>query len=472
MSTFLQKLENWLDKKLNKLDREHQFLKRSEKKWHRWLWKFCFKPPKKTFDFIVNSPPVQVFIPRKKRKVIHVVNLILPRQARNPNLANRIELALESIERAKTKDVILLGCVSENIARKGWQTRRLTRTARSELNNPIDTAYLKDMLQAASSLANKGDVILYSNLDCPVHPSIYKKLIKTRDPITEFMRRDIPPVDNYEDIFSQPFSHYEIGVDGIALTKEMLTQTLDLLPDFIIGEPHWDTAVSGILKQAHPVNQNTEDLYHLMHPQQWDEDNLSPAGKHNKRLYYQAIEYGLMEDELISLQKNCAVVLLKDKISSPATRSLTKNLRNLSFLQGKIEAVFCEYLRGETQLKRYINHIGYLPIRPTNRNVEKLDQKNAILNLLRHYFSDHEYLIVLSDTAAPITIKQINHIKEQLRTHDKIIRPDYVAVKTDNINASPFNFYIENNQKFSNIDRVSFINDDGLLELIETYGYF
>ena len=469
MPSLLNKLENWLDKKLNKLNREHQFLKRSDSKWHRWMWKVCFKPSRKTLDLIVNSPPVQAFIPRKKRRVIHVVNLILPRQLKNRNLAQRVELTLESIEEAQTKEVILLGCVSNNIARKGWKTHKLTRTATSELKNPIDTAYLKDMLTAASSIAKEGDIIFYSNLDCPVHPRIYNNLLSNPSPITEFIRRDIAPVQDYEDIFSQPFTHYEIGVDGLAFTKEALEQALPLLPDFVIGEPHWDTAVSGILKQSHGVEQNTTDLYHLIHPQQWDDDSLSPGGKHNKILYRRAVEYGLMEDSLISLQKDCALVLLKDKLTSSITPNLIKNLRNLSFLNNKVESVFCEYVKGESKAKTHINHIGYLPIRAPNPSTEKLNQKNAILNLLKHYFGNYKHIIILAEHAKPITLQQINQIKDQLQSTNKIIRKDYVALAAS---APLFDFYIENKQKFSNIERVSFINDDGLLELIETYGYF
>ena len=472
MPSLLNKLENWLDKKLNRLDRDHQFLSKSDSNWHRWLWKVCFKPPRKTFDLIVNSPPVQAFIPRKKRKIIHVVNLILPRQLKNRNLAQRVELTLESIEKARTKDVILLGCVSHNIVRKGWKTRKLSRTATSELNNPIDTAYLKDMLTAANSIAKEGDIIFYSNLDCPVHPRIYNNLLRNPEPITEFIRRDIEPVEDYEDIFLQPFTHYEIGVDGIAFTKEALGRALPLLPDFVIGEPHWDTAVSGILKQSYGVAQNTNDLYHLMHPQKWDDESLSTGGKHNKILYRNAVEYGLMEDKLISLQKDCAVILFKDKLTSPITPNLIKNLRNLSFLTNKVEAVFCEYVKGESQAKPHINHIGYLPIRPSNPNTEELNQKSTILNLLRHYFGNYKHIIILQEHAKPITLIQINKIKEQLQSRNKIIRKDYVALLTNATNGHPFDFYIENKEKFSSIEQISFINDDGLLELIKTYGYF
>ena len=117
----------------------------------------------------------------------------------------------------------------------------------------------------------------------------------------------------------------------------------------------------------------------------------------------------------------------------------------------------------------HINHIGYLPIQASNPSTEKLNQKNAILNLLKHYFGNYKHIIILAEHAKPITLQQINQIKDQLQSTNKIIRKDYVALAAS---APLFDFYIENKQKFSNIERVSFINDDGLLELIETYGYF
>ena len=472
MRSLLQKFENWLDKKINKLDREHQFLKTSENGFYRWLWRVFFKPTKRTFDVVVNSAPFQAFIPQKSNKVIHVVNLILPQDIKNKDLARRVALTLESIEKAKTKNVTLLACVSDNITRKGWKIHKLSRDAKSELGNKIDSAYLKDMLKGAQDIAKKGDIIFYSNLDCPVHPDIYKNLLKEDESITEFIRRDIKSVDSYEEIFSQPFDNYAIGVDGIAIKKEALDKVVELLPDFVIGEPHWDTAVSGILHQAYSVDQNTHDLYHISHDQQWDDDNLSAGGEHNKRLYRDAVNYGLMEDDLISIKKDCALILLKHELATQDHNSTVSNLRQLSFLQGKVESVFCEYLEGESKFKKHINRISYLPIRPTNKNVKKLNQKSAILNLLRHYFSNHKYIIIALEKAELFDLKKIKQIKDQLRTRNKITRPGYIALKPRHLEDRPFDFFVENKPISHTIRSYSFINDDGLLELFNTYGYF
>jgi hypothetical protein len=479
MFRLLHKIENWIDKKNEKLDRDHQFLRTSNNKLHRGLWKLLFKRAKKSLDIIINSAPSRPLTHEKGNGIIHVVNLILPENLSNESLAHRVKLTLESIEKAKTKNVTLLGCTSGNISRKGWRIHKLRRDAKTELGNKIDTAYLNDMLLAAKKIAKKGDIIFYSNLDCPIHPNTYDNLLNENEDITEFIRRDIRLGNSYpnsplpsEDIFRQPFKNYPIGVDGLAIKKETLKDLFELFPDFVIGEPHWDTAISGILRQAHEVSQNTQDLYHILHEQQWDDDNLSKGGEHNKKLYRDAVDYGLMEDELISIRKDCAVVLLKHSLSDKNSKSIKSNLIRLSSLQGKGELIFCEYLEGASEFRKNINHISYLPINPTNNNVKKLNQKNAILNLLRHYFSDNKYIIIVTEESNNLNPLKIKHIKEQLRHRNKIIRKDYIALKPKTLEDRPFDFFVENKPTQNNISSCSFINDDGLLELFKNHGHF
>ena len=466
------KLEKWLDQKINKLDRDHQFLKTSDNKLDRWLWKNLFKRSKKSLDVIINSAPFRAPTHKKGDGIIHVVNLILPENLSNKSLARRVKLTLESIERAKTKNITLLGCTSENISRKGWKIHKLKRDAKTELGNKIDTAYLNDMLLAAKKIAKKGDIIFYSNLDCPIHPDTYNNLLNEDEDITEFIRRDIPSVDSYEDIFRQPFKNYPIGVDGLAIKKETLKEFFELFPDFVIGEPHWDTAISGILRQAHGVSQNTQNLYHLLHEQQWDDNNLSKGGEHNKKLYRDAVDYGLMEDELISIKKDCALIVLNHSLSTQNEDLTKRNLKQLSRLANKTEAVFCEYTEEASRFKKSINRISYLPIRPTNENVKKINQQNAILNLLRHYFSNHKYIIIIPEGGECPSQLGIAQIKEGLRSRNKVSRKSLIALKTDGLEDRPFNLVVEKDRKIPNINKHSFINDDGLLELFKTYGHF
>ena len=478
MKALLKKLENWLDKKSNTLDREHQFLQYSKKKWHRWLWEKIFKRKSNARDIIISSA-LRPKALGKPQKIIHVVNLISTHSLKNKDLARRVALTLESIERANRNNVILVGCVSSPIRRRGWEIVPLNRTAQSELNNPTDFAYLKDLLSAGAALAEKDDIILYSNLDCPVHPSIYENLLRENKAITEFIRRDISPPSqsceggtwNYEDVFSQPFTFYSIGVDGIAFKKHLLNDILTHLPDLLIGEPHWDTALSGILHQSYTVSQNLEDLYHIRHAQHWDDDNLTPGGQHNKNLYQNAVNHGLMADTLISIKKDTALIVLKPNLEADPENTIPAQLRQLSFLQGDIESIFCEYLEGESPFKKHINRISYLPIRPSNDNTKKLHQKNCIINLLRHYFSDYTNIIITNESCPPLTREAIYLIKERLRTTPLISRPDYTALRPTKLESKILDFYMENSTLHHNINAYSFINDDGLLELIDNYGY-
>jgi hypothetical protein len=479
MISFLRKIEGWLDRRINKVDRQHQFLRSSDRKWQRWLWKTFFRKREQVLDFFIHKSTVKKAAPSPDRKVIHVVNLLCPHSLKNKDLAHRVSLTLKSIEEADRSRVILLGCVSQKIRRKGWEIKKLQRDATTELGNRIDAAYLKDMLDAAGELAEKGDIIFYSNLDCPVHPDIYQNLLSEPSPVTEFIRRDVSPspscdgpITDYREIFHLPFVNYSIGVDGVAFTKEGFSDFREIIPDFVIGEPHWDTAVSGILHQAGAVKQNTEDLYHITHPQQWDDSNLSEGGKHNKHLYRSAVEYGLMADHLISIKKGCAIVVLKDSLVPAPNNTLKKQLRNLSFLQGKVEAIFCDYNEGSSELKPFINHISYLPISPTNDQVKLLNQKNTLLNLLRHYFADYRHLIVCSQQCPPLSRGDILKIQEQLRSRPIIQRNKYTALKPSGLELKVFDFFVENEPNFPNISSYSFINDDGLLQLLNNYGHF
>ena len=273
-------------------------------------------------------------------------------------------------------------------------------------------------------------------------------------------------VELYEDIFSQRFENYEIGVDGLAIKKDIFQKSKKLFPDFVIGEPHWDTAISGILHQAYDVYQNTEDLYHVKHDQQWDDNNLTFAGQHNKRLYSSAVDYGLMADELISIKKNCAIIILKHNLSDKNNKTVSLNLKKLAYLSSRNEVAFCEYRENASEFSKQINRISYLPIIPTNDRVKKLKQKHTIINLLRHYFSNNRYIIIIPEESKMPDNKKINEIKKALNNVSKIKNKEYIALNINKTEDRPFDFYLENSDRNPNINKESFINDDGLLELI------
>ena len=470
MHDFFKRIENWLDKKHNKLDRQHYYLRFSKNKFHKLLWKWFFKPKRSRLDILANSASVPRISYPQGGRVIHVVNLLDPRTLKDQGSARRVSLTLDSINRADRKNAILLGCVTDNTKLKDWKIHRLKRSAKSELGSKIDFAFLKDMLIAANNIARAGDIIFYSNMDCPVHPDVYQHLLMRNEGAAEFIRRDVDDAKTYTDLFNRKFKHYSIGVDGIAIKKEAIAKLLPMMPDLIIGEPHWDTAVSGILHKNFNTIQNLDHLYHVKHEQQWDDNNLSVGGKHNKKLYRDCVNYGLMEDELISIKKDCALILLKDTKQSGNTIKLLKQLRGLP--QDRLNCIFCEQTKGGSSFKRYLTGIGYLPIIPTNANVEALKQRGAIANLLINHFADHKYVIIVLNDCANLNLQEIDKIKNKLKHKPQIITKEYLAVESRHARARVFDFFLENESDYPSINQYSFINDDGLLELFSNYGHF
>ena len=471
MLRLLKRFSDWLQQKIDVLDRHHAHLKFSDNKFEKWVWKRVFKASPRRLDSLGGFAPLGTLDFGLSGRIIHVVNLILPENLKNKDLAHRVSLALESIEKASGPNVTLLGCVSQKITRQGWKIQPLSRTAHTELGNPTDVAYLKDLLLAASCAAQTGDIIFYSNLDCPIHPDLYNNLANTESSITEFIRRDISPIDeikDYKEIFKLPFENYPIGVDGIALQKEVLDACFSLIPDFVIGEPHWDTALSGILRKSHVVTQNLKDLYHIKHEQQWDDANLSPAGQHNKRLYRDAVEFGLMEDDLISIKPRTALVLLKHTLNSPHNAQISQNLHKLSQFSSNFTKVFCEYAEGESLFKKHINNMGYLPIM-ASENTKKLGQKNTILNLLRHYFGNYDQVIVVPEETVLKGELELENLK---KTQKDTLLGGYVVFSPQLCEDREFDFFMENRATYPRIKQRSFINDQGLLELFNNHGYF
>tara|TARA_R110000824_G_scaffold67527_1_gene174965 strand:+ start:1466 stop:2926 length:1461 start_codon:yes stop_codon:yes gene_type:complete len=464
----------WLDDHNARLDREHSYLRRSPSKIDRWLWSKIFKPKQNLLDLKGHHTTLgDVFAPKSQR-IIHVVNLVPPKNLKNNDFRYRVSLALESIEKSAGNNIFLLGCSTEKITRPGWEIHKLPRSAQTELGHSKDLAYLKDLFQAAHLRAEAGDIILYSNLDCVISPDLYTNLLNADKNITEFIRRDITtqPTTSLTEVFSSSFENYPIGVDALAIKKEALEASLPFWLDFIIGEPHWDTAISGILNKHYRVFQNTEDLYHPLHEQQWDPSNLNVGGKHNERLYREAIEFGLMDDELISIKKQTALVILKHVLNSSHDKQTTQNLEQLSQLDTQYDKIFCEYLCGnKSSFSKYINHIQYLPIQATKQS-KQLNQKNTILNLLRHYFADYDELLIIPEETAFQGDSQLKRLKKQLKSHKKTNVEGVIGLKPKECWLREFDFFMENTRLIPNIKQCSFINDHGLLELFDTHEHF
>lgn len=216
------------------------------------------------------------------RKIIHVVNLLDPAKIQDDDFRTRVNLALESIEQAHKERVMLLGCVDDTrINVKGWTTVQLNRTTKETHDDDRRLAYVKDMFDAALAVASPEDYILYTNLDCIVTNNIYDQIMSMKTDAMEFHRRDVAPSESLVNIFNQTGQVLKTGVDGFAIKVKHLKNILDSLPDFVIGEPHWDIGLSKILNDNLKTVKDVMCLYHVKHPRKWDLEKPTVVASEN-----------------------------------------------------------------------------------------------------------------------------------------------------------------------------------------------
>lgn len=384
-------------------------------------------------------------IPITDRKIVHVVNLLDPDRISNDNLRHRTRMCLDSIKAAKTDDVILLGCVSDpTIEVEGWETVLLDRDAR-DIGDERDLAFLKDMIEIARDRVTSADYILYTNLDVICTPRIYERLLKHTGETIEYHRRDIQPVEKYQSAFTEQYEIRDTGVDGFAITPQKWNDLREYLPDVIIGEPHWDTILSGILKTHFSREKNTKDLYHTNHGQGWDTSNLTVAGKHNERHFYTSAQYGLFQGTVIDLVQPRAIII----IGPSASPDLQHNFDNDNIIQEYCSTtdneVYLVEILDEKEPTHYpsVSHANHIIIRHTSKNTKHINQfapvVNKIVNMSRGF---EEYFAV---TAEDFTIDM--HHARKFSTKDLTLGDSII----DNYSAGGSDLYF-------------FINDDGLME--------
>ena len=464
---WILRLDNYLDRELKKTDKKAYLLRFSDSWWHRFIWRHFFKK-----NNILSFSPIKsrklARVGSMARKVIHVTNLVDPNEVKCSNLKSRFNLALHSIEKSSRSNTFLLGCSRELAKIKGWKTHKLSRTAASSFGEGKEFAFLKDMFDAAAEVAGSDDLLFYSNLDCPISPRLYENLLSNNEDVTEFFRRDIDLPSSYADIFNMPYSLYEIGIDGLSIRKSVYLEIRDKLPDCVIGEPHWDTAYSGILNQHYEVYQNASDLYHPKHDQQWDDSSLSLAGNHNKRLYLDSVNYGLMSDELISLKKQTAIIVLDSSLNKDNDSHLHDLIPQVAYFAKKFEVVFSEFVSDGSRPAKMVNSIKYLPIFNTNSHTACLNQENSIINCILHQFSSFKNIIIFKSSIPDININLIKELQLALQNHGFYSNKHIIATKNNNILENELDIYGKNDN-IKDVQHISYINDDGLLELLNNY---
>ena len=136
--------------------------------------------------------------------------------------------------------------------------------------------------------------------------------------------------------------------------------------------------------------------------------------------------------------------------------------------------LYAEFSKSVGSFKKNLTGINYLPIESKNKYVNCLDQTSTMSNLLVKRFLDHSSIIIFLPKSKGISAELVKTINLQLKTNSIIQTDEYFAVSPIKARSHSrfFNFYLDNCEKFPNINKYSFINDEGLLELFKNYGHF
>jgi hypothetical protein len=231
-------------------------------------------------------------------KPIRVIHVVAPYLGASP-LRIRQAMFLESIDRARSDDVLLIAATNGEWHRPGWHTHRVGRTA-AALGDGSDKPFLKDLLDIALASSGPDDWLLYSNVDCSFARDLYTTLQSRRATVVEFQRQDVDGnPTTLDELLAGPAVRYRIGLDALAIRASLYRDVRDELPDFVIGEPHWDTIYSGFFRRLLPVQRDCQRLFHPKHAQVWNLASPTAAGDHNQQLFVDSLNRGLADKSMI-----------------------------------------------------------------------------------------------------------------------------------------------------------------------------
>ena len=364
-------------------------------------------------------------------RIIHVANLSNFTNA--PRLQKAQQLFLQSIYESKTKNVTLIAGVREQCEFEQFEIVQLQRDAITEFGETKNLVFLKDLLDLAASKAGENDWLFYCNSDCCLSPHLYQALSHyDRQPYLEYLRLDVQDEpDTLQQVYTYPNKLYDIGVDGIAIRKYFYLQTRDSIPDFILGQPSWDTYLSVFYRTLIPSSQNYTDLYHPRHPQAWDFNKLSVSGQHNLTLYNeQVVAQVIALDQHIQrivTEPDTAIVVAwfgRNPTRTKATAEAFCNVHDFQTINAHF--IFVELIAdgGETNFPEFANrkHIDHIIIHGNDSN-QGLFQKEALYNIGAKHGSNYDYLIFLDSDIYSVQANWLDEIRTLLLLdNNKIIQ--------------------------------------------------
>lgn len=326
----------------------------------------------------------------------HVILIIAPFEG-NSALAQRQALFLESVDKAEKDGVLLLAAIENHWSRQGWQTFHLDRDARS-IGDQKPKPFLKDLFNLGLSFANPEDWLLYGNIDCSITPNLFQKLRDTHGTVVEYMRQDVEgDPQSLDELFTNPRQLFPIGLDAIAIRADFYQEARSYLPDFVVGEPHWDTIYSDLLRKAIPVKRDVESLYHPKHEQAWDVRSPTPAGQHNQDLFTSIVTSGYINKALIQDEPNVtdtAVIVVSFGNDPVRTQA------NMTGIKKQLQQdLYCDlYLvemlspSGESAYPaELLAQVKHLTVKSSSRH-QNLFQKESLMNYgWRKVLESHDY---------------------------------------------------------------------------------
>ena len=338
-----------------------------------------------------------------------MVHAIAPYTGNSP-LANRQKLFLESVDRTPAKDRILLAATDSDWRRDGWKSCPLPRDA-STLGEPSSKPFLKDMFDLALEVAEPGDWLLYSNVDCAIAPDFYADLTARRATVVEYQRHDVEgDPRTLDELFSNPSTLYSVGLDAMAIRAGFYAEIHEWLPDFVVGEPHWDTIYSGLFRKILPVQRDCRRLYHPRHERMWDLGHPTAAGQHNHELFVNALSHGTSDTTMITEtpdQTDTAVIVAVFGADAARMEANVAGIREQLRQDLYADTYLVELLPegAETQYPAdVLSHVHYVPVRGEESALE-LFQKEALLNYgWREALKRHPYqyfIFVDADVYSP-----------------------------------------------------------------------
>jgi hypothetical protein len=255
------------------------------------------------------------------------------------------------------------------------------------LGDEASKPFIKDLFNLALVHASADDWILYTNTDCAIDRTLYQQLLSMRATVVEYMRLDVQgdPLTLGE-LFTNEKEHFEIGLDGLAMKAGFWKEIREHLPDFIIGEPHWDTTYSGILRRIIPVRRNKWMLYHPKHDQVWDIHNPTAGGAHNQNLFTDAVAYGHSSFSLIEdLDDITDTAVICTSFGNDPVR-VQANMEGIRRQQE--QDLYCDYFLVEAVPEGsesaypadFLSLLNHVPI-PVSSRSDELFQKESLMNL-------------------------------------------------------------------------------------------